>query len=260
MIDGKAGWYKGNSLTPLPCGAGRRLGRPQLREFPGRWILVVVQIQPTVTFHDRCGICSSTRQILLQKYPRGIPDDVDWYQLATELYNWENNQRGFMSFSLVQLGQASASLGEGELAYHCLRHLVNRFWLNNLASMHNHRSLLNMDISGGMPAVIIKMLVASDVGKIQLLPALPAAWPSGRIEGVACRGAIVIQSLQWDGKHLSVTMSCVKSQKIILELPAEIAQLSVTGDAAQVSLTQRNNERLIALSSGQRVAMVITLK
>ncbi len=114
--------------------------------------------------------------------------------------HWKNNERGFMSFGLVQLGQAATSLGEGELAYHCLRHLVNRFWLNNLASMHNHRSLLNMDISGGMPAVIIKMLVASDVGKIQLLPALPAAWPSGRIEGVACRGAIEIQSLQWEGK------------------------------------------------------------
>ncbi len=107
--------------------------------------------------------------------------------------HWKNNQRGFMSFGLVQLGQAATSLGESELAYHCLRHLVNRFWLNNLASMHNHRSLFNMDISGGMPAVIIKMLVASDVGKIQLLPALPAAWPAGRIEGVLCRGAIEIR-------------------------------------------------------------------
>jgi alpha-L-fucosidase 2 len=83
--------------------------------------------------------------------------------------HWKNNQRGFMSFGLVQLGQAATSLGEGELAYHCLTHLVNRFWLNNLASMHNHRSLFNMDISGGMPAVIIKMLVASDPGRLQLL-------------------------------------------------------------------------------------------
>ena len=60
------------------------------------------------------------------------------------------------------------------------KRLANRLWLNNLASMHNHRSLFNMDISGGMPAVIIKMLVASDPGRIQLLPALPAAWPTGR--------------------------------------------------------------------------------
>ena len=104
-----------------------------------------------------------------------------------------------MSFGLVQLGQAATSLGEGELAYHCLKHLVNRFWLNNLASMHNHRSLLNMDISGGMPAVIIKMLVASEPGRIQLLPALPNAWPRARSRApcaaagsrsIACRGTI----------------------------------------------------------------------
>jgi len=83
--------------------------------------------------------------------------------------HWRNNQRGFMSFGLVQLGLAATSLGDGELAYECLQHLVNRFWLNNLASMHNHRSLFNMDISGGMPAVLIKMLVASEPGKISFM-------------------------------------------------------------------------------------------
>lgn len=55
--------------------------------------VVVVQVQPTVTFHDRCGICSSTRQILLQKYPEGIPDNIDKYELASELYYWENSRK-----------------------------------------------------------------------------------------------------------------------------------------------------------------------
>jgi alpha-L-fucosidase 2 len=39
--------------------------------------------------------------------------------------NWQK-QGGFMSFGLVQLGQASASLGEAELAYRCLVPLLNR--------------------------------------------------------------------------------------------------------------------------------------
>ncbi len=55
--------------------------------------VVVVQIQPTTTFHDRCGICSSTRQILMRKYPNGIPDSVDKYELATDLYYWENERK-----------------------------------------------------------------------------------------------------------------------------------------------------------------------
>jgi alpha-L-fucosidase 2 len=141
-----------------------------------------------------------------QLYPLydGIPDEIAnspelraAFKKSIEYkldQHWRNNRSGFMSFGLVQLGQAATSLGEGELAQDCLIHLVNRFWLNNMASMHNHRSLFNMDISGGMPAVIIKMLVASDLGRIQVLPALPKAWPTGKIEGVLCRGQIEITS------------------------------------------------------------------
>lgn len=55
--------------------------------------VVVVQIKPTIVFHDRCGICSSTRNILVQKYPDGIPDHVDRYELATNLYYWENERK-----------------------------------------------------------------------------------------------------------------------------------------------------------------------
>ena len=86
-----------------------------------------------------------------------------------------------MAFGIVQLGQASASLGEGEIAYECLKYLVNRYWLSNLASTHNYRTLFNMDVSGGRPSVIIKMLVYSDDDLVKLLPALPK---SGCLKGL----------------------------------------------------------------------------
>jgi hypothetical protein len=174
--------------------------------------------------------------------------------------HWKNNQRGFMSFGLVQLGQASASLGESELAYHCLKHLVNRFWLNNLASMHNHRSLFNMDISGGMPAVIIKMLVASDPGRIKLLPALPAAWAAGRIDGVLCRGAIEIRSLRWDGDQVRITLTSVQPQTVVLELPRTISHVAVTAGAAHTSRAERANQRNVTIPGRQSVTLELTLK
>jgi len=173
--------------------------------------------------------------------------------------HWTNNQRGFMSFGLVQLGQASTSLGESELAYHCLRHLVNRFWLNNLASMHNHRSLLNMDISGGMPAVIIKMLVASAPGRIRLLPALPEAWPRGEIEGVLCRGQIEVKRLRWDKEGALVTLLSAKEQRIRLELPWEVANVSVKG-RAPVERTDSKNVIRLALPAGREISLNIGRK
>jgi alpha-L-fucosidase 2 len=172
--------------------------------------------------------------------------------------HWKNNQRGYMSFGLVQLGQAATSLGEGELAYHCLTHLVNRFWLNNLASMHNHRSLFNMDISGGMPAVIIKMLVASDPGKLKLLPALPAAWPTGTIEGVLCRGQIEVRRMRWGRDGVEVTLRSGKAQTVVLELPAEISGLTIVEGKAKVGETGEPRQRSLALPAAAEITLDIS--
>jgi alpha-L-fucosidase 2 len=174
-----------------------------------------------------------------QLYPLfdGIPEEIAQSPALREAFrksieyklnkHWQNNQRGFMSFGLVQLGQAATSLGESELAYHCLRHLVNRFWLNNLASMHNHRSLFNMDISGGMPAVIIKMLVASSPGRIDLLPSLPPAWPAGAIEGVLCRGGVEMRRLEWRPGRVVVTLFSRREQQVELRVAGSSTRLSL---------------------------------
>ncbi len=172
--------------------------------------------------------------------------------------HWKRS--GFMSFGVVQLGQAATSLGEGELAYRCLVNLVNRYWLSNLASMHNHRSLFNMDISGGMPAVIIKMLVASQPGRIQLLPALPAAWPSGTIKGVLCRGQIEIKSLKWDPGRIRATLVSGKEQTIVLEAPSAIKSISVTAGDASIEKAKRTNARKVSLPAGERITLDIILE
>jgi hypothetical protein len=142
----------------------------------------------------------------------GIPDEIALDPKLKEAFkrvieikldrHWKGNASGFMSFGVVQLGLAATSLGEAELAYECLKSLVNRYWLHNLASMHNHKSLFNMDISGGMPAVIIKMLMASKPGTIELLPALPKAWPEGKVTGLLARGGFEVD-IAWKAGKLA---------------------------------------------------------
>jgi alpha-L-fucosidase 2 len=165
-----------------------------------------------------------------------------------------------MSFGLVQLGQAATSLGESEMAYECLVHLVNRFWLHNLASMHNHKSLFNMDISGGMPAVLIKMLAASDPGRIQLLPALPAAWPTGTIEGVLCRGQIEIKRLEWGKGHILVKLISAKEQTVTLEAPSEIKDVATQEEGVLVQAADRKDRRRLSLPAWQEVTLRIRLQ
>jgi hypothetical protein len=167
---------------------------------------------------------------------------------------------GFMSFGVVQLGQAATSLGEGELVYAAIVRLANSYWLGNLASMHNHRSLFNMDISGGMPAVIIKALVGSDPGRVKLLPALPRAWPKGTIEGVLCRGQIEITRLSWDGRKTQVSLKSAKRQTITLEMPAEIAEIDATKSRPSVEKTDKANARKVSVPAGQEITLDIELK
>jgi hypothetical protein len=173
--------------------------------------------------------------------------------------NWEK-QGGFMSFGLVQLGQAAASLGEADLAYSCLVPLLNRYWLHNLASMHNAKRLFNTDISGGMPAVLIKMLAASDPGVVRLFPAKPAAWPSGTIEGILCRGQIEIKRLTWNGQKIEAVFLSAKAQEISLFTPGEIKTIALKKGAGSIREMKDARGRRLALPAGQEVGIEIELK
>ncbi|MBM3293318.1 MAG: hypothetical protein FJY82_02210 [Candidatus Aminicenantes bacterium] len=173
--------------------------------------------------------------------------------------NWEK-QGGFMSFGLVQLGQAAASLGDSDLAYRCLVPLLNRYWLHNLASMHNAKRLFNTDISGGLPAVLIKMLAASDPGVVRLFPAKPAAWPSGAIEGILCRGQIEIKRLAWDGKKIEAVLRSAKAQELSLFAPGEIKTVALKTGAGSIRDMKDVRGRKLSLPAGREVTIELELK
>lgn len=172
--------------------------------------------------------------------------------------HYSPERSGFMSFGVVQLGQAAASLGEGELAYRCVEQLATRYWLHNLASMHNHKSLFNMDISGGMPAVIIGMLAESEPGKVHLLPALPKAWPSGTIEGVLCRGQVEIKKLDWNSERILVSLVSAREQSLGVDVPFEIGNISVVGGEAEIRSTGQKNGRSVTLPANRETILEIT--
>jgi len=199
----------------------------------------------------------------------GLPEEIDrnpqlkaafkkLIEIKLEAH-WANNTSGFMSFGLVQLGQAATSLGESDLAYRCLVPLVNRYWLSNLASMHNHKSLFNMDISGGMPAVILKMLAASGPGKIRLLPALPAAWPTGTVEGILCRGQVLIKSLSWSEKSILITFRSAKKQNIQLISPVPIKDILVKEGDADILTQDGGPACSVSLPAEQEVKIEIEI-
>ena len=99
------------------------------------------------------------------------------------------------------------------------------------------------------------MLVASDSGKILLLPALPQKFSKGSIEGVLCRGQVEIKNLSWNNKKVTVSLVSKKNQKLTLVLPSKIESINITNGVGKVEKSKQLNERIISLQSGDVLTM-----
>lgn len=114
--------------------------------------------------------------------------------------------RSEMAFGLVGLGLAAARLGDADAARRCVESLARDYWRPNSVSTHDGDAIFNVDASGGLPAVVIEMLVQSGPGTLALLPAVPSSWPSGSIRGVRARGGIIVEQLAWGPNGASATL------------------------------------------------------
>jgi hypothetical protein len=111
-----------------------------------------------------------------------------------------------MAFGLVGLGLAAARLGDADAARRCAESLARDFWRPNAVSTHDGGAIFNVDASGGLPALVIEMLVQSQPNAVSLLPALPASWVTGSLTGIRGRGGLVVERLEWDADGLEATL------------------------------------------------------
>lgn len=142
-----------------------------------------------------------------------------------------------MAFGLTQLGMSASNLRDKELAYECVEWLVNSYWSPAMVSQHDPGNILNLDISGGLPAVILNMLVQSSEPRapggpwrITLLPCRPDQWPNGSLTGVRCRGGFDV-AFAWDGDGLSqLTVTSLRGEPCVVDCNGGSKQLDLAKD------------------------------
>lgn len=130
---------------------------------------------------------------------------------------WRGAESDEMAFGLVQLGLAAAGLGMAAEAAETLDLLVTRYWRANMVSTHNRDAIFNVDVCGGVPALVAAMLVRSERGRLDLLPACP--WPAGETHGLRARGGVVVERLAWSPGRVEAVLTGPSSRPLTVTAP-----------------------------------------
>lgn len=112
-----------------------------------------------------------------------------------------------------------------------------------------------IDGNFGGCAGIAEMLVQSQTGQIELLPALPSAWKNGSFKGLKVRGGGEVSAKWKEGRLAEAGLKALVSDSFRIKLPADSANMSIKINQKAVSLPVVNGMLVVELQAGDQLAL-----
>ena len=152
-----------------------------------------------------------------------------------------------------------ARTGNGDMAYTLLKNLIggksaglqyNLFDSHGSGggeTMMNGSPVWQIDGNYGLTAGVAEMLIQSQLGYVQFLPAIPKAWADGNVQGLKARGNFTIGQTWYNGApdEFTVRYDGDEESSVFVGEYSEITDAKVTLNGKTVSVKKdRDNERI----------------